>query len=69
MPNSHTAGGAMSADDKRHDQLTTAPKSTEHDADPRIDVSKHDGATRIDIRKDAEFRPGSRGGGEGPSDS
>jgi hypothetical protein len=55
----------MSADDKRHDQLTTAPKSTEHDAERRIDVSKHDGATRIDIRDDAEFRPS----GDDPSDS
>ena len=48
----------MDADEKRHDQLTTAPKSTESDAEPRIDVSKHDGATRIDIRVDAAFRPG-----------
>jgi hypothetical protein len=60
---------AMSADDKRHDQLTSAPKSTEHDAEPRIDVSTHDGATRIDIRADAEFRPGSGAGAEAPSDS
>jgi hypothetical protein len=59
----------MSADDKRHDQLTTAPKSTEHDAERRIDVSKHDGATRIDIRDDAEFRPGSSASGDDPSDS
>jgi hypothetical protein len=51
--------GEMSADDKRHDQLTSAPDSTEHDAEPRIDVSKHDGVTRIDIRDDAQFRPGS----------
>ncbi|WP_157412038.1 MULTISPECIES: multidrug transporter [unclassified Agreia] len=48
----------MDADEKRHDQLTTAPKSTEADAEPRIEVSKHDGATRIDIRDDAAFRPG-----------
>jgi hypothetical protein len=59
----------MTADDKRHDQLTTAPKSTERDAEPRIDVSKHDGATRIDIRDDAEFRPGLGADVEGGSDS
>jgi hypothetical protein len=50
----------MNADEKRHDQLTTAPKSTEVDAEPRIEVSKHDGATRIDVRDDAAFRPGTR---------
>lgn len=55
------------ADDKRRDQLTSAPKSTEHDAEPRIDVTEHDGATRIDIRDDAAFRPGAAG--EQPSDS
>ena len=48
----------MDAEEKRHDQLTTAPKSTDADAEPRIEVSKHDGATRIDIRDDAAFRPG-----------
>jgi hypothetical protein len=69
VANSETSGAEMSADDKRHDQLTTAPKSTEHDAEPRIDVSKHDGATRIDIRDDAEFRPGSSAAGDSPSDS
>ena len=61
------ADAEATADDKRHDQLTSAPKSTERDADPRIDVSKHDGATRIDIRDDASFRPGA--GAEQPSDS
>ncbi|MDO9396459.1 MAG: multidrug transporter [Herbiconiux sp.] len=47
--------------DKRHDQLTTAPRSTEEDAAPRIHVSEgagRDGATRIDIRDDADVRPG-----------
>lgn len=48
----------MNAEEKRRDQLTTAPKSTDADAEPRIDVSKHDGATRIDVRADAAFRPG-----------
>ncbi len=42
----------------RHDQLTSAPDSTEADAAPRIDVSEHDGTTRIDIRDDAKVRPG-----------
>ncbi|MFF7293675.1 multidrug transporter [Microbacterium sp. NPDC008134] len=42
----------------RRDQLTTAPESTEADAAPRIDVSEHDGTTRIDVRDDAEVRPG-----------
>jgi len=44
---------------KREDQLTTAPKSTEADAAPRIEVSETDsGLTRIDIRDDAAARPG-----------
>ena len=48
-----------SFDEKRHDQLTTAPKSTDADAAPRIDVTeKPDGVTRIDVRDDAAFRPG-----------
>jgi hypothetical protein len=46
------------AAEKRHDQLTSAPKSTEADAAPRIEVSEHDGTTRVDIRDDAAFRPG-----------
>lgn len=45
-------------DADRHDQLTTAPDAVEDDAAPRIDVSEHDGTTRIDIRDDAEVRPG-----------
>ncbi|CAD6006157.1 multidrug transporter [Agreia sp. COWG] len=55
------ASGAseMSAEEKRRDQLTTAPKSTDADAEPRIDVSSHDGVTRIDVRDDATVRPGS----------
>ncbi|MCS5732334.1 multidrug transporter [Herbiconiux daphne] len=47
------------AAEKRHDQLTSAPKSTEADAAPRIDVSvTADGTKRIDWRDDAQFRPG-----------
>lgn len=49
----------MDAEDKRHDQLTTAPKAVESDADPRIDITKKaDGVTRIDVRDDAKVRPG-----------
>lgn len=43
---------------QRRDQLTTAPDATEADAAPRIDVSAHDGVTRIDVRDDAAVRPG-----------
>jgi hypothetical protein len=50
--------GAMSDDEKRHDQLTTAPKAVESDAAPRIEVSEHDGVTRIDIADTAAVRPG-----------
>lgn len=49
----------MDAEEKRHDQLTTAPKADESDAAPRIEVTeKPDGVTRIDIRDDAKYRPG-----------
>ena len=49
---------SMSDDEKRHDQLTTAPKAVETDAAPRIKVSDHDGVTRIDIAETAAVRPG-----------
>jgi hypothetical protein len=48
----------MSDEEKRHDQLTTAPDATEEDARPRIEVTEHDGVTRIDIADDAAVRPG-----------
>ena len=49
----------MTAEQKRHDQLTRAPKSTEEDAAPRIVTSKGTGgATRIDIADTAVVRPG-----------
>lgn len=48
----------MSDDEKRHDQLTAAPNATEDDARPRIEVTEHDGVTRIDIADDAPVRPG-----------
>lgn len=49
---------AETFEENRHDQLTSAPDATEADAAPRVDVSEHDGNTRIDIRDDAEVRPG-----------
>ena len=50
---------SMSDDEKRHDQLTRAPKSTEEDAAPRITTSEQpDGATRIDVADTAAVRPG-----------
>lgn len=49
----------MSADEKRHDELTSAPKSSESDADPRIEVSElPDGVKRIDVADTAAVRPG-----------
>ena len=49
----------MSDDEKRHDQLTTAPKADEQDAAPRIETSDApSGATRIDVADTAVVRPG-----------
>ncbi|WP_203138471.1 multidrug transporter [Microbacterium sp. JZ31] len=48
----------MTDEEKRRDQLTTAPDATEEDARPRIVVSEHDGVKRIDIAEDAPVRPG-----------
>ncbi len=45
-------------DEKRVDQLTSAPDATEADAAPRIDVTRRNGVTRIDVRDDAAVRPG-----------
>lgn len=52
------APDAMTDEEKRHDQLTSAPDATEEDAAPRIEVSEHDGVTRVDILDDAAVRPG-----------
>lgn len=49
---------AMTDEEKRRDQLLAAPGATEADAAPRIDVTEHDGVTRVDIRDDAAVRPG-----------
>jgi hypothetical protein len=49
----------MSDDEKRHDQLTRAPKSSEEDAAPRITTSEQpNGVTRIDVADTAVVRPG-----------
>jgi hypothetical protein len=48
----------MTDEEKRRDQLLAAPNAVEADAAPRIDVTEHDGVTRIDIRDDAAVRPG-----------
>lgn len=48
----------MTSAEKRHDQLTAAPDATEAHAVPRIEVSEHDGNTRIDIAPEAPVRPG-----------
>jgi hypothetical protein len=48
-------------DEKRHEQLTRAEKSTEADAAPRVEVTrKADGVTRIDVADEAAVRPGER---------
>ncbi len=48
-------------DEKRHEQLTRAEKSTEADAAPRIEVTERpDGVTRIDVSDEAAVRPGER---------
>lgn len=49
----------MTDEEKRHDQLTRAPKSDESDAAPRITTEKTEsGATRIDVADTAAVRPG-----------
>ena len=48
----------MTSEEKRRDQLLSAPGAVEDDAAPRIEVSEHNGITRIDIAPDAKVRPG-----------
>lgn len=48
----------LTDEQKRRDQLLRAEHATEADAAPRIDVSEHDGNTRIDISDTAAVRPG-----------
>lgn len=51
-------GHEMTAEEKRRDQLLRMSGSSEADAAPRIEVTEHDGVTRIDIADDAAVRPG-----------
>lgn len=53
-----TGAGDMTDEEKRRDQLLAAPNAVEADAAPRIEISEHDGVTRIDIAPDAPVRPG-----------
>ncbi|KQQ25655.1 hypothetical protein [Frondihabitans sp. Leaf304] len=54
-----TSDDEMTFDEKRHDQLTRAPKSDESDAAPRITKSEApDGTTRIDVADTAKVVPG-----------
>ena len=49
----------MTDAEKRHDELTAAPKASESDAAPRIEVTESaDGVKRIDIAQTAAVRPG-----------
>ncbi len=48
----------MTSDEKRRDQLTSAPDATEADAAPRVEVTQHDGVTRVEIADGAAVRPG-----------
>ena len=46
-------------DEERHEELTAAPKASEADAAPRIEVrEKADGVRRIDVADSAAVRPG-----------
>ena len=45
-------------DEKRHDQFTLAPKSSESDAAPRIAAQKTDHVIHIDAADTAAVRPG-----------
>lgn len=48
----------MTHEEKRRDQLTSAPDATEEDAEARVVVSEGEGVTRVDVAPDAEVRPG-----------
>jgi hypothetical protein len=48
--------------DRRRDQLTTAPAATEEDAAPRVDVDTSEpGVRKVTVRDDAAVRPGGDG--------
>jgi hypothetical protein len=48
----------LTPEEMRREELLAAPKAQPEDAAPRIDVTKRDGVTRIDVRDDAVVRPG-----------
>ena len=48
----------MTHEEKRRDQLTSAPDATEDDAEARVVVSEGEGVTRVEIAPDAAIRPG-----------
>ena len=51
------SAGMTDTDKDRVDQLTSAPHAVPEDARPRIDVTEHDGVTRIDVREDSPVKP------------
>ena len=57
-PENEPTAEDMTREEKRRDQLLAAPGAVEADAAPRIEVSEHDGNTRIDIADTAAVRPG-----------
>jgi hypothetical protein len=58
MNRDESGAGEMTDEEKRRDQLLAAPNAVESDADPRIEVTEHDGVRRIDIAPEATVRPG-----------
>ncbi|KQO64413.1 hypothetical protein [Curtobacterium sp. Leaf261] len=61
-------GVDMTFEERRHDELTRAPKAVESDAAPRITTEdRGDGITRIDVADTAAVRPG--GGTSGETES
>jgi hypothetical protein len=55
----------MSAEEKRHDQLTTAPKADESDANPRVAITDvGDGVKHVEVTDVAKVRPGKTTGRE-----
>lgn len=57
-PTDASTAAEMTPEEKRRDQLLAAPDAVEADAAPRIEVSEHNGNTRIDIAETAAVRPG-----------
>jgi len=65
MSDNTDATDDMTHEQKLRDQFLRAEHSTEADAAPRIEVSEHDGNTRIDIADTAAVRPGPGPGVDG----